>query len=105
MPGVNADILFRLANAVLAVASLSIAGLIVIAITRRSTRNLEPLGLAFLAVFLAVGLRATVRAVAGGVGEEHVALYLAVDWLGALASVAFLALRRRYGIFIESATI
>jgi signal transduction histidine kinase/ActR/RegA family two-component response regulator len=36
---------------------------------------------------------------------EAVGLYLAVDWLGALAAVAFLALRRRYGIFIESATI
>jgi signal transduction histidine kinase/ActR/RegA family two-component response regulator len=106
MPGVDAELLFRLANAVLAVASLSIAALIVIAITRRSTRNLEPLGLAFLAVFLAVGLRATVRAVVGGLGGgEHVTLYLAVDWLGAIAAVAFLALRRRYGIFIESATI
>src|SRR6266851_4280712 len=107
MSGVSADILFRIANAVLAAASLSIAGLIVVAISRRSTRNLEPLGLAFLAVFLAVGLRATVRAVTGGitVGDENVALYLAVDWLGALAAVAFLALRRRYGIFIESATI
>jgi signal transduction histidine kinase/CheY-like chemotaxis protein len=107
MPGVNADILFRLANTVLAAASLSIAGLIVVAITRRSSRNLEPLGLAFLAVFLAVGLRATVRAVTGGitVGEDNVPLYLAVDWLGALAAVACLALWRRYGIFIESATI
>src|SRR5688500_10424062 len=106
MPGVDAELLFRLANAVLAVASLSIAGLIVVAITRRSTRNLEPLGLAFLAVFLAVGLRATVRAVIGGLNpSEHVAVYLAVDWLGAVAAVAFLALRRRYGIFIESATI
>ena len=106
MPGVDAELLFRVANAVLAVASLCIAGLIVVAITRRSTRNLEPLGLAFLAVFLAVGLRATVRAVIGGLNpSEHVAVYLAVDWLGALAAVAFLALRRRYGIFIESATI
>src|SRR5215213_9381988 len=103
MPGVNADILFRLANGVLAAASLSIAGLIVVAITRRSSRNLEPLGLAFLAVFLAVGLRATVRAAMGGMplGEDHVALYLTVDWLGAIAAVGFLALRRRYGIFIE----
>jgi signal transduction histidine kinase/CheY-like chemotaxis protein len=107
MPGVTADILFRLANAVLAAASLSIAALIVVAISRRSSRNLEPLGLAFLAVFLAVGLRATVRAVSGGaaLGEANVSLYLAVDWLGAIAAVAFLVLRKRYGIFIESATI
>jgi signal transduction histidine kinase/ActR/RegA family two-component response regulator len=106
MSGVTAELFFQLANAVLAVASLSIAVLIVIAITRRSTRNLEPLGLAFLAVFLAVGLRATVRGLVGGSGGgEHVVLFLAVDWLGALAAVAFLALRKRYGIFIESATI
>jgi signal transduction histidine kinase/CheY-like chemotaxis protein len=107
MPGVDADSLFRIANAVLAAASLSIAGLIVVAISRRSTRNLEPLGLAFLAVFLAVGLRATVRATVGGLadGGENAALFLAVDCLGAVAAVAFLALRKRYGIFIESATI
>ena len=107
MPGVNADILFRLANIVLAAASLSIGALIVVAISRRSSRNLEPLGLAFLAVFLAVGLRATVRAFLGGLAGtgENVALYVVVDWLDAIAAVAFLALRKRYGIFIESATI
>ena len=106
MPGANADILLRIANAVLAAASLSVAALIVVAITRRTSRNLEPLGLAFLAVFLCVGLRASVRAVAGVPdSSEHVALYLAVDTLGALAAVGFLALRRRYGIFIESASL
>ncbi|HYE90281.1 MAG TPA: ATP-binding protein [Terriglobales bacterium] len=107
MPVVDADILFRLANAVLATASLAIAGLIVMSITRRRSRNLEPLGLAFLGVFLAVGLRSAVRAISGGPpdGTDYFGLYLAVDWLGALAAVTFLALRRRYGIFIESATI
>jgi signal transduction histidine kinase/ActR/RegA family two-component response regulator len=107
MAALDAEFLFRLANAVLAAASLSIAGLIVVAITRRRSRNLEPLGLAFLAVFLAVGLRATVRTIVGGLtsGDDHVVLYLAVDWLGAVAAVAFLALRHRYGVFIESATI
>jgi signal transduction histidine kinase/ActR/RegA family two-component response regulator len=107
MPGVDADFLFRLANAVLAAASLSIAALIVVAISRRSSRNLEPLGLAFLAVLLTVGLRATLRAVSGGLasGSDYTGLYLTVDWLAALSAVAFLALRRRYGVFIESATI
>jgi len=106
MPGVNADILFRIANAVLAAASLGIAAFIVVAITRRSSRNLEPLGLAFLAVFLAIGLHATVRVMAGGTYlGDHVELFLAVDWLAALAAVGLLALRRRYGIFIESASI
>src|SRR5262249_5516818 len=83
------------------------AALIVVAITRRSSRNLEPLGLAFLAVFLAVGLRATARAAAGGFsdGGAHTGLFLAVDWLGAIAAVGFLARRGRYGIFIESASI
>ena len=106
MPGANADILLRTANAVLAAASLSVAALIVVAITRRTSRNLEPLGLAFLAVFLVVGLRATVRAVVGVPdSSEHVGLYVTVDSLGALAAVGFLALRRRYGIFIESASL
>src|SRR5206468_10269648 len=36
---------------------------------------------------------------------ENVVVYVAVDWIGAVAAVAFLALRKRYGIFIESATI
>ena len=107
MPGLDADILFRAANTILAVASLAIAALIVVAISRRSSRNLEPLSLAFLAVFLAVGVRAAVRAVTGNVSVDgqNVTLLLALDWLGALAAVGFLALRRRYGIFIESASI
>ena len=107
MPGVDADFLFRLANAVLAAASLGIAALIVVAISRRRSRNLEPLGVAFLAVLLTIGVRAAVRAVVGGLstGTDYVWLYLTVDWLAALAAVAFLALRRRYGVFIESATI
>ena len=107
MPGANAEILFRLANAVQAVASLSVAATIVAAITRRNSRNLEPLGLAFLAVFAAIGLRSAVRAVSGGLPDvdHHVALFIVVDWLGAMASIAFLALHRRYNIFIESASI
>jgi signal transduction histidine kinase/ActR/RegA family two-component response regulator len=107
MPGVTADTLFRVANAVLAAASLSIAAFIVVAISRRKSRNLEPLGLAFLGIFVAIGLRSAVRTVIGGLPDEgpHTALYLSVDWLGAIAAVAFLALRRRYGVFIESATI
>src|SRR5258707_2299660 len=80
MPGANADILLRTANAVLAAASLTVAALIVVAITRRTSRNLEPLGLAFLAVFLIVELRATVLAVVGvPASSEHVSLYLTVD--------------------------
>ena len=106
MAVVNADILLRLANAVLAAATLSIAALIVLAITRRRSRNLEPLGLAFLAVFLAVGLRATARTVAGGLTDGgNPGLFLAIDWIGACAALGFLALRHRYGIFIESASI
>src|SRR5437762_4611896 len=107
MPALTAELLFRLANAVLAAAALSVAGLIVVAITRRKSRNLEPLGLAFLAMFLAIGLRATVRASLGGMADtgENAMVYVTVDWIGAVAAVAFLALRKRYGIFIESATI
>jgi len=105
MPVVTADIMFRIANFILAIASLSIAGFIVAAISRRNSRNLEPLGLAFLGVFVAVGLRSAVRAFMGGLPGENAGIYLAVDWLGALAAVSFLVLRRRYGIFIESASI
>jgi len=107
MPALNADVLFRLANAVLAAAALSVAGSIVIAITRRKSRNLEPLGLAFLAMFLAIGLRATFRASLGGLTDtgENAVVYILVDWIGAAAAVAFLMLRKRYGIFIESASI
>ena len=105
MPVVTADIILRLANAVLAIASLCIATLIVLAITRRKSRNLEPLGLAFLAVFLAIALRATVRTVAGGVGDGASGLFIVVDWISAAAALGFLALRHRYGVFIESATI
>src|ERR1041384_6582739 len=107
MPSVTSDVLFRMANAVLAASALSVAGLIVAAITKRKSRNLEPLGLAFLAMFLAIGLRATVRASLGGLADtgENVAVYIAVDWIGAVAAVAFLFLHKRYGIFIESATI
>src|SRR2546428_3973944 len=106
MPGLNAEVLFRLANAVLAAAALSVAALIVVAITKRKSRNLEPLGLAFLALFLAIGLRATVRASLGGLADigENEAVYIGVDWIGAAGDVEFLALRKRYGILIEHAT-
>src|SRR5262245_28339602 len=106
MPAVDADLLFRAANAVLAVAALAIAAFIVAAISRRRSRNLEPLGLAFLAVFLAAGLRAAVRAFTGAAAAEaSITAFLVADWLAALAAVALLALRKRYGIFIESASI
>jgi signal transduction histidine kinase/CheY-like chemotaxis protein len=106
MPAVDAELLFRIANAVLAAAALAIAVFIVTAISRRRSRNLEPLGLAFLAVFLAVGLRAAVRALTGvATAEAGITPFLVVDWLAALAAVALLALRKRYGIFIESASI
>ena len=107
MPALSADLLFRLANALLAAASLSVAALIVLAIAKRKSRNLEPLGLAFLAMFLEIGLRATVRASLGGLTDsgENAVVYVAVDWIGAIAAIAFLTLYKRYPIFIESATI
>jgi signal transduction histidine kinase/ActR/RegA family two-component response regulator len=107
MPGVDADLLLRIANGILAFAALAIAALIVAAISRRRSRNLEPLGLAFLAVFLAIGLRAAVRLVGGALADSGTGIgaYLLVDWMAALAAVCLLALRRRYGIFIESASI
>lgn len=94
------DVLARAANATLATTSLAVAALIVSAMTRRPVRKLEPLGVAFCAIFLAIGLRAAVYAVhpARAMGGLAVA-----DWIAALAAVAFLLCWRRYDLFIESA--
>jgi signal transduction histidine kinase/CheY-like chemotaxis protein len=100
------DVLHRLGNAVLGTSALAIATLIALAIHRRATRRLEPLSLVFCLVFLAVGLRAWMRTFAGEVSSlpaELAGAVVLVDWLVVAAVLAFLALRRRYALFVEGA--
>jgi signal transduction histidine kinase/ActR/RegA family two-component response regulator len=98
---VSIEALYGLANVVLGVSALGITAFIVVAILRRRPRRPEPLSVAFGLVFLAVGLRAAARVWTGADGVQPV--LVVVDWLAAAAAVAFLALYRRYGVFIDNA--
>src|SRR5947209_10771857 len=101
-----AELIYRLANVVLSVSALVVGALIVIEISRRPTARREPLGMAIALVFVAIGGRAAVRAVlepVSAVPPGSFATIVAVDLLAAGAAVAFLALHRRYAVFIESA--
>jgi signal transduction histidine kinase/ActR/RegA family two-component response regulator len=97
---VPVETLYRFANLVLAAASLGVATLIVIALGRRRSERTEPLAAGFCVVFLAVGVRAVVRVWTGG---EIAPALVAVDWIAAVAAVIFLAMHRRYGVFIGNA--
>src|SRR5438445_313195 len=101
----SAELLFRLANVVLAASALGIAALIIRAIHHRASRRVEPLGVVFALVFLGIGLRAAVRvwATPWTLPEGAAATLIAVDWLAAGATFTFLLLRRRYAVFIETA--
>ncbi|HEV8641534.1 MAG TPA: ATP-binding protein [Methylomirabilota bacterium] len=108
MADVTLELIHRLANVLLGVSALTVAALIVVEIGRRPTRRREPLGIAFCIVFLAIGLRAAVRVTfeqVSSVPREAAATVVAIDALAAGATLACLALRRRYGVFIESADI
>src|SRR3989441_989448 len=101
-----AELIYRLANVVLSVSALVVGALIVIEISRRPTARREPLGMAIALVFVAVGGRAAVRSVLEPVGIMPTGSFVtivAVDLLAAGSAVAFLALHRRYAVFIESA--
>src|SRR5437899_248910 len=103
-----AELIYRLANVVLSVSALVVGALIVIEISRRPTARREPLGMAIALVFVAVGGRAAVRSVLEPVGimpTGSFATIVAVDLLAAGSAVAFLALHRRYAVFIESADL
>jgi signal transduction histidine kinase/CheY-like chemotaxis protein len=93
------------ANVVLAASALGIAALIARAIQHRASQRVEPLGVVFALVFLAIGARAAVRVWAGPVTlpESAVATIVVVDWLAAAAAFMFLFLRNRYKVFIETA--
>jgi signal transduction histidine kinase/CheY-like chemotaxis protein len=105
MPLSSAEMLYRLANLVLAASALGIAALIVRTIQHRASQRVEPLGVVFAFVFLAIGVRAAVRVWAGtsAFDDGVAATVVAVDWLAAAATFTFLFMRRRYKIFIETA--
>jgi len=105
MPVPSSELLFRLANLVLAASALGIAALIVRAIQHRASQRVEPLGVVFALVFLGIGMRAAVRvwATPWTLPEGAAATLIAVDWLAAAATFTFLLLRRRYAVFIETA--
>jgi signal transduction histidine kinase/ActR/RegA family two-component response regulator len=102
-----ADGLARVANAVLGTAVLTIAALVTVAMRRRSTHGLEPLGVVLSIVFLAVGVHAWVHVLA--IGERGApgmsGVVIVADWITAAAAIAFLVLHRRYGLFVGSADI
>src|SRR4029453_14553270 len=97
---------YRLANLVLAASALGVAALIVRAIHRRVSRRVEPLGIVFALVFVAIGLLAAVRLWAAPVVPADLSMaatLIVVDALAAAVTVTFLLLRRHYGVFIETA--
>jgi signal transduction histidine kinase/ActR/RegA family two-component response regulator len=101
----SVELLHRLANVVLAASSLGIAALIVRAIQNRASQRVEPLGVVFAMVFMAIGARAAVRVWAGPmtVPESGIPTIVVVDWLAAAATFTFLFLKNRYKVFIETA--
>ncbi len=101
----SAELLDQLANLVMAGSALGVATLIVRAIYHRASPRVEPLGVVFALVFLGIGLRAAVRvwAEAWSPGEGAIVTIVVVDWLAAAVTFAFLFLRRRYKVFIETA--
>jgi signal transduction histidine kinase/ActR/RegA family two-component response regulator len=101
----SAELLYRLANLILAGSALGIAALIVRAIHVRASQRVEPLGVVFALVFLAIGVRAAVRvwATPWTAVEEGAVAIVVVDWLAAATTFTFLLLRRRYTVFIETA--
>ncbi|MET0487460.1 MAG: ATP-binding protein [Candidatus Rokuibacteriota bacterium] len=101
-----AEGLYRLANLVLAASALGVAALIMRAIHRRVSRRVEPLGIVFALVFVAIGLVAAVRVWAVPAipaDPSTAATLIMVDALAAAVTVTFLLLRRRYSVFIETA--
>jgi signal transduction histidine kinase/ActR/RegA family two-component response regulator len=102
----SAEILYVVANGLLAVAALSVAAVIVVAIRRLPSRGVEPLSVVFSLVFIAVGLRAALRVWAVPAAEidaDRLVPLVVVDLAAALATLALLAVRGRYSTFIDSA--
>jgi signal transduction histidine kinase/CheY-like chemotaxis protein len=100
-----AEFFARLANGVLGVSALLAALRVAVELGRRPRQHREPLALAFALVFVAVGLRGVVHALLaeGPALAASPVVLLGTDVLAAGATAAFLALHRRYGLFVESA--
>jgi signal transduction histidine kinase len=101
-----AESLYRFANLILAVSALGVAVLIIRTIHRRVSRRVEPLGIIFALVFVAIGLLTAVRtwAIPTLPSDPTLAATLVVvDAIAAGVVVTALLLRRRYGVFIETA--
>ena len=100
-----AELLYRLANLVLAVSALGVAALIVRTIHRRVSRRVEPLGVVVALVFVAIGLMAAVRvwAVPLPADASMAVTLIVVDMVAAGVIVTCLLQRRRYGVSIETA--
>src|SRR5262249_20054198 len=99
---------YRVVNVRLSAAALAVAVLIVVQTSRRRTHRLDPLAVALCAVFLAVGLRAAVGVnivELGRVTPAVAGVVLLVDVGAVVAAGAFLAMRRRYRVFVESADL
>src|ERR1043166_10131680 len=97
MSASSTELLFRLANVVLAASSLGIAALVIKAIHHRAARGVEPLGVVFALVFMGIGLRAAVRvwATPWTLPEGAAATLIAVAWLAAAAPFPFFLFGRR----------
>ena len=100
------DVFHRLANIVLGTSAFAIAFLIALAIQRRGSRRLEPVGVVFCLVFLAIAARGWARvftAEVSVVDHGFATTVFIIDWLAAATTVAFLTFHRRYKVFVESA--
>lgn len=78
----TAEFFYRAANVVLAVSALVTATLVAVEVGRRPARRREPLGIAFCALFLAIGLRAAAR-IGVADAEASYQVMAIVDWVAA----------------------
>ncbi len=108
MAGGTVQILHRLAALLFSIGAFSVAVLALISMIRRRGRRPEPLAVVFCVLFIAMAIHTAIGVVANDVRTVPAAAVLpllVVDWIAALGIIAFLALRSRYEIFMESAEI
>ena len=108
MAPATAEVIYRVVNLLLSACALAVAALVVVEIEHRRSHRLAPLGVAFCAVFLTIGVRAALRVAAGDftfTPPRVGVLLIIVDAAAAAAAVVFLAQRRRYRMFVESADL
>src|SRR5262245_15153700 len=107
MPHASVDLVYRVVNLLLATGAVAVAVSIVVEIGRRPSGRREPLGITLCLVFLAVAVRAAVHALSdrAAIGAAAPWTELAFDSVAAITVVAFLALRGRYAMFIETADV